>query len=106
MPARVVGREDRGRGQAGGVRDGRLAVGAVDKHAGSAAAGRGERYYTPLTGLLDASRTVAVILVANAVPRAVLCGVPAVGVIDAAGPALLVSKKLAGLAELAVAVTV
>jgi hypothetical protein len=36
---------------------------------------------TPLTGLLDASRTVACRAVANAVLIAVLCGVPAVAVI-------------------------
>ena len=51
---------------------------------------------TPLTGLLDASRTVACRAVANAVLIAVLCGVPAVAVIVAAVAVVLVRLKLAG----------
>jgi hypothetical protein len=51
---------------------------------------------TPLTGLLPASFTVACKSVANAVLIVALCGVPAVAVILAAGPALLVSAKFAG----------
>jgi hypothetical protein len=50
---------------------------------------------TPLTGLLPASFTVACNSVANAVLIAALCGVPAVAVMLAAGPALLVSAKFA-----------
>jgi len=62
---------------------------------------------TPLTGLLPASFTVACSSVGNAVLIATLCGVPAVAMIVAAGPALLVSKKFAGAATPAtVAVTV
>ena len=51
---------------------------------------------TPLTGLLLASFTVACSAVANAVPIAALCGVPAVAVTPAAGPGLFVRLKLAG----------
>ena len=51
---------------------------------------------TPLTGLFDASRTVACRAVANAVLIAVLCGVPAVAVIVAAVAVVLVRLKLAG----------
>ena len=53
---------------------------------------------TPLTGLFDASRTVACRAVANAVLIAVLCGVPAVALTVAAIPAVLVRLKLAGVA--------
>jgi hypothetical protein len=42
--------------------------------------------FTPATGLLPASRTVACKAVANAVLIAALCGVPAVAVIVAGGP--------------------
>ena len=51
---------------------------------------------TPLTGLLDASFTDACSWVANAELMLALCGVPAVAVILAGGPAKLVRKKLAG----------
>jgi hypothetical protein len=62
---------------------------------------------TPGTGLASASRTVALSTVANAVLTVVLCGVPAVAVILAATPGVLVSEKLAGVATpLTVAVTV
>src|SRR4051794_22423705 len=62
---------------------------------------------TPATGLLLASRTVACKAVPNAVAMVVLCGVPAVLVIDAAAPATLVSAKLAGVATpAAIAVTI
>jgi hypothetical protein len=61
---------------------------------------------TPLTGLLEASFTVACKFVANAVLTAALCGVPAVAVMLAGGLATLVSEKLAGVATpVAVAVT-
>ena len=50
----------------------------------------------PLTGLPPLSLTVACMAVANAVLAAMLCGVPAVGVILAAGPAWLVNAKTAG----------
>src|SRR5580765_3351053 len=62
---------------------------------------------TPAIGLLPASRTVACKAVANAVFRAVLCGVPAMAVMEAGGAAVLVRLKLAGVVTLAaVAVTV
>jgi len=53
---------------------------------------------TPLTGLLPASFTVACSAVANAVLTVALCGVPAVAVMLAAVPAVLVRPKLAGVA--------
>src|SRR4029077_13070419 len=53
---------------------------------------------TPETGLLLASFTVAFKLMTNAVLIAALCGVPPVAVIVAAGPAVLVSAKLAAVA--------
>ncbi len=59
----------------------------------------------PLTRLLEASLTVAVIVVPKAVLIVALCGVPVVAVMDAAGPALLVKEKLAENAPV-VAVTV
>jgi len=52
----------------------------------------------PLTGLLLASFTVACSAVANAVLTVALCGVPAVAVMLAAVPAVLVRLKLAGVA--------
>ena len=62
---------------------------------------------TPAIGLLPASRTVACKAVANAVFTAVLCGVPAVAVMEAGGAVVLVRLKLAGVAMPgAVAVTV
>ena len=51
---------------------------------------------TPLTGLLDASFTVACSWVANAVLIVVLCGVPVVAVILAGGLPKLVREKFAG----------
>src|SRR5260221_10326920 len=60
---------------------------------------------TPAIGLLDASLTVACSPVANAVVIAALCGVPAVAVMLAGAPAVLVIEKLAGATPLAVAVT-
>ena len=53
---------------------------------------------TPLTGLLEASRTTALKFVAKALPTCALCGVPAVAVTLAAGPAVLVKAKFAGVA--------
>jgi hypothetical protein len=50
---------------------------------------------TPETGLLLASFTVACSAVVNAVLIVAVCGVPAVAVIVAADPALLVRAKLA-----------
>ena len=51
---------------------------------------------TPLTGLFEASFTVACNCAAKAVFTVALCGVPAVAVILAAGPARFVREKLAG----------
>jgi hypothetical protein len=45
---------------------------------------------TPLTGLFPASRTVACSAVPKLVLTAVLCGVPAVALTVAAGPAVFV----------------
>jgi len=53
---------------------------------------------TPLTGLPLASFTVATNGAAKGVVTAALCPEPLVAVIDAAGPAVLVSAKLAGVA--------
>ena len=62
---------------------------------------------TPLTGLPLASVTVACSAVVNAVLIAALCGVPAVAVMFAAAPAVLVRLKLAVVAKPAtLAVTV
>jgi hypothetical protein len=61
---------------------------------------------TPLTGLLLASFTVACSAVANAVLIVALCGVPAVAVTLAAGPAPLVRAKFAGPIVPTLAVTV
>jgi hypothetical protein len=52
----------------------------------------------PLTALPPASLTVACRAVAKAVPSAALCGVPALAVMLAAAPAVLVRLKLAGVA--------
>ena len=61
----------------------------------------------PLTGLPPASFTVACSAVAKAVLMAALCGVPALAVMLAAAPALLVRPKLAEVATPAtLAVTV
>jgi hypothetical protein len=51
---------------------------------------------TPLSKLPPASFTVASRRFANAVLTPALCGVPPVAVIDAAGPGLFISAKLAG----------
>ena len=51
---------------------------------------------TPLTGLPPASFTVACSAVAKAVLITALCGVPAVAVIEAGAPAVLVKEKFAG----------
>ena len=51
---------------------------------------------TPLTGLPDASMTVAWRGVANTVLTVVVCGVPPVAAIEAAAPGALVSEKVAG----------
>jgi hypothetical protein len=51
---------------------------------------------TPGTRLENASLTVACNCVANGVAIVALCGVPAVAVIEAAAPGVLVSEKLAG----------
>src|SRR5260221_2005392 len=59
----------------------------------------------PAIGLLDASLTVACSPVANAVEIGALWGVPAVALMLAGGPAVLVIEKLAGATPLAVAVT-
>src|SRR6266403_3044222 len=62
--------------------------------------------FTPETGLLPASFTVTASAFANAVLIVALCGVPAVAVMLAAGPAKFVREKLAGVATPAtVAVT-
>src|SRR5690242_14166771 len=62
---------------------------------------------TPLIGLPLASVTVACSAVANAVLIIALCGVPAVAVIFAGAPAMLVRLKLAAVARPAtLAVTV
>ena len=53
---------------------------------------------TPLTGLFPASVTVATSGAANAVLIGALCGVPLVAATFAAGPVVLVSEKLAGVA--------
>ena len=53
---------------------------------------------TPDSGLLLASITVACRAVANAVPIAVLCGVPAVVVMLAGVPDVFVREKLAAVA--------
>src|SRR5258706_14507112 len=50
----------------------------------------------PAIGLLDASLTVACSPVANAVEIGALCGVPAVALMLAGAPAVLVIEKLAG----------
>jgi hypothetical protein len=60
---------------------------------------------TPLNGLLLASFTVVCSAVRNAVLTVALCGVPAVAVMLAAVPAVLVRLKPAGLAPDALAVT-
>src|SRR5580704_5334659 len=52
----------------------------------------------PLTRLFPASLTVACSCVENAVLMVVVCGVPAVAVMLAGGPGLLVNEKLAALA--------
>jgi hypothetical protein len=62
---------------------------------------------TPETGLPPLSFTVACKAVANAVLIVALCGVPAVAVMLAAAPAVLVSEKLAvGVTPTAAALTV
>ena len=53
---------------------------------------------TLFTGLFPASLTVACSCVANAVLMVALCGVPAVAVMLAGGPARLVREKFAGVA--------
>src|SRR5207248_2468477 len=50
----------------------------------------------PGTGLLDASRTVALSAMAKAVLTVADCPPPVVGVIEPGGPGLLVSEKDAG----------
>ena len=61
---------------------------------------------TPDTGLLPASRTVTASGLAKAVLIAVLCGVvPALAVIVAAAPAVLVSEKFNVVRPVAAAVT-
>jgi hypothetical protein len=52
--------------------------------------------FTPLSGLLPASFTVACSWVANAVLIVAFCGVPAVAVIFAGAPAKLAKEKVAG----------
>ena len=52
----------------------------------------------PLTGLPPLSVTLACKFVGNAVLMAMLCGVPALVTIAAAGPGLLVSENDAGVA--------
>ena len=59
-------------------------------------AGAAKVTVTPLTGLLAASRTVTCSGTANAVLIAVLCGVPAVALADAAPPTMFVSANEAG----------
>jgi len=61
---------------------------------------------TPLTGLLPASVTVATMGAAKAVLIAALCGVPLVAATFAAGPALLVIEKFAGVSFGELATTV
>src|SRR5258708_39891811 len=60
----------------------------------------------PAIGLLDASFTVACNAVANEVEIGALCGVPAVALMLAGAPAVLVIEKLAGATPLAAAATV
>jgi hypothetical protein len=60
---------------------------------------------TPLTGLLEASLTVACSCVANAVFTVALCGVPAVAAMLAGAPAKLVSEKFAEVAPVVLATT-
>ena len=63
--------------------------------------------FTPDTGLLPASLTVTASGLANAVLIVALCGVvPALAVIDAAAPTVLVSEKLTVVRPVAAAVTV
>src|SRR5450755_1113580 len=63
--------------------------------------------FTPGTGLLPMSRTVTASGLANAVLMVALCGVvPALAVIEAGAPTLLVSEKLTLLRPVAAAVTV
>src|SRR5260221_8348372 len=59
----------------------------------------------PAIGLLDASFTVACNAVANEVEIGALCGVPAVALMLAGAPGVLVIEKLAGATPLTVAVT-
>ena len=54
---------------------------------------------TPLMGLPPASVTVACRAVANGVVTVALCGVPAVAVMFAGGPAVLVRLKLVVIAR-------
>jgi hypothetical protein len=61
---------------------------------------------TPETRLPPLSLTVACKAVANAVLMVALCGVPAVAVMEAAGPGVLVSAKFAEVAPVALATTV
>src|SRR5258708_4507693 len=60
---------------------------------------------TPLTGLLEESLTVACSCATNAVLTLALCGVPAVAVTVAGGPAKLVTEKFAEVAPVALATT-
>src|SRR4030081_3252914 len=61
---------------------------------------------TPATGLLPASRTVTASALANAVLTVADCGVvPALAVMVAAAPAVLVSEKLTLVRPVAAAVT-
>jgi len=60
-------------------------------------AGAAKVTITPLTGLFPASFTVTCNAEPNAVLIGALCGVPAVAVIDAAVPLVLVKAKVAGL---------
>ena len=60
---------------------------------------------TPFTGLLKESLTVACSCAANAVLTLALCGVPAVAVTVAGGPAKLVREKFAEVAPVALATT-
>lgn len=61
---------------------------------------------TPLTGLLEASTTVAARFVVYAAPMVALCVAPAEDVIEFTGPGLFVKEKLAGPMDPAIAVTV
>jgi hypothetical protein len=61
---------------------------------------------TPLTGLFPESVTVATNAAAKALLIAALCGVPLVAATFAAGPALLVSEKFAGVSFGELATTV